>query len=78
MGEVNAKCPKCGGRSFTLFERLEMAHVFRVEAGKALPMQRDDSLPAQLGFSATCDFCGHHWTPRYRTGLLIMEAERPE
>ena len=69
------KCPRCREQSFTLYERLEVAHVFRVDAGNARPMAISEDMPVQLGFSAACD-CGHRWVPRHSTALSVMDAER--
>ena len=71
---IGVKCPACGGQSFTLFERLELAHEFRVEGGAALPMQQSEDMPIQIGFTAKCD-CGHFWTPRRATAYRVMDAE---
>lgn len=72
---IQVKCPHCGGQSFTLFERLELAHMFCVEEGEVRPMMRSEGFPTRLGFSAECS-CGHVWVPRTKTAYAIMEAER--
>lgn len=72
---IDVKCPQCGSNSFYLYERVEVAHLFEIEKGKAHPMQRSEGLPLQLGFSAEC-VCGHSWIPRRSTALRIMDAER--
>ena len=74
MAGPRFKCPKCGSLSFTLFERLEVEHLFRVEKGDVLPMARSEGFPTQLGFAARCD-CSHYWIPRRSTALAIMDAE---
>ena len=71
---VDVKCPHCGGKSFTVYERMEVAHVFEVVEGEAKPMMRSEGFGIQLGFSATCR-CGHHWIPRTRTARAVMDAE---
>lgn len=71
---VRLRCPSCGGKSFTVYERLEVAHVFRVEQGSAQLMRRSEDLPMQIGFSADCD-CGHTWVPKRASALRVMDAE---
>jgi hypothetical protein len=70
---VSVRCPKCKGSSYSLYERLEVAHVYEVEQGKAHPLFCSQDLPHQLGFEATCT-CGHHWVPRYSSAAKIMDA----
>lgn len=71
---VDVRCPHCKGGSFSLYERLEVAHHFRVENGEALEMFVAQELPTRIGFVAQCD-CGHGWVPRRSSALKIMDAE---
>lgn len=71
---VFVRCPRCKGSSFSIFERIECAHLFRVENGQALPMMVSQELPARIGFAARCD-CGHCWTPRHKAASKVMSAE---
>jgi len=76
-GPASLRCPKCRGRSFNLYERLEVADCFPVRDGIAQPKCADESMPKQIGFTATC-LCGHGWTPRYASAMAVIDAENEE
>lgn len=67
---VDVRCPHCKGKSFSLYERLEVLQHYRVEEGEARPMFPLQDFPQLLGFAAKCD-CGHEWVPRHPSAIPI-------
>ena len=68
------RCPKCRGNTFTIYERLEVAHAHAVVNGKVMPPEIADGLPSHLGYSALCR-CGHAWVPKRATASAIIDHE---
>ncbi len=70
---VDAKCPKCGSKTFFMQDMIMTSDDYLIEDGKPIYRHAGNPNFEDHGFRGSCD-CGHKWHMRYSTAQKIYDA----